>query len=1069
MFPVAERELRVAARQSRTHRSRLAMASIGVVVFAWMIWLLTFHGRQFSGSDFFQTLSWIAFLYCLFVGVALTADTMSVEKRENTIGLLFLTDLRSFEIVLGKLFASSLTCFFGLFALFPVLAIPLIMGGVQLADFGRMVLSLCNTLFLSMSMGLLISTLSKHSLRATSIALLLMAFIAFGLQGIGELLRIHYLIPEWGHAIELASPFFTHSTASPTASLLTSNSFWQSLLITNLAAWICLVLTCWILPRIWQEKPDGTRSFAWRQRWRDLKFGAGEARSRFRTRMLDFNPFYWLGARERISGLSALLFVTGFVSVAIWVGWRVGPHFGGPATPLLGFVFSWFWTTSLLHLVLLVRVATVAANRFAEDRRAGALELVLATPFEVRRIVRGHWLALIRQMWGPIGAVLLAHGLFLWGLVELFAAEDFAGRSYPARMIVKALWKYGLSGGPGLDWHFVFVLAVMSTLGLLLATCWVTLGWVGMWMGLRAKRARDAPWIALALVLIPPWPIFIYVMFTMERFNYLWTEFEMLYLGLELGAGLALFNNLVLSIWAWRRLRRDFRISVTDRFVFMNRKRSRSARVKLVLRFALGCAAIFSLIKLWYFEEDWRGQRDWTQFNRKMAAKGKNLDPSSVIPPLVPRDQNFGAAPIFASLFDYEITSFGSIHWRQNEGHAKLESIHLLGPPRSPWPKGRPLPVGAPTGFSAWFGNWRSQTLADFKAWQKHFVSVAQLSKLAATNEPSADVLIALSPFSPDLAAMTEAARRPYSQFPIKYRDNQSQWMPHISVVQNIGNVLQLRALARLDLNQSQDALSDLEVIFRFTEALRVEPFLVSQQTRNALIGSIIQVVWEGLAKRRWTDSQLSILEEHWKKMNLIADYNRAIEGDILFQIKAWEKFRAGLEGIEPLKSGQRDRTSLRAFYPVGWTYQHQIQIYRLYQRLIRTSGNGDETSPSIESPEDIWDEIDKKGAFLDNRGFRYALQNAANEFPRTMLSIHLARVAIALERSRLAHGKLPEKLDALFPTFLDALPGNHTDPTEFEYRRLNDETFVLSNLFHSKAPGYATNERMVWRQPEKP
>jgi len=34
---------------------------------------------------------------------ALTADTLSGESREGTLGLLFLTDLRSWDVTLGKL------------------------------------------------------------------------------------------------------------------------------------------------------------------------------------------------------------------------------------------------------------------------------------------------------------------------------------------------------------------------------------------------------------------------------------------------------------------------------------------------------------------------------------------------------------------------------------------------------------------------------------------------------------------------------------------------------------------------------------------------------------------------------------------------------------------------------------------------------------------------------------------------------------------------------------------------------------------------------------------------------
>ena len=72
----------------------------------------------------------LAFLGCLFSGVFLTADSLSGEKREGTLGLLFLTDLKGYDVVFGKLIATSLNGFYALLAIFPVLALPLVMGGV---------------------------------------------------------------------------------------------------------------------------------------------------------------------------------------------------------------------------------------------------------------------------------------------------------------------------------------------------------------------------------------------------------------------------------------------------------------------------------------------------------------------------------------------------------------------------------------------------------------------------------------------------------------------------------------------------------------------------------------------------------------------------------------------------------------------------------------------------------------------------------------------------------------------------------------------------------------------------
>ena len=45
--------------------------------------------------------------YCLLEGTRLAADCRGEEKREGTLGLLFLTDLQGYDVVLGKYLATS--------------------------------------------------------------------------------------------------------------------------------------------------------------------------------------------------------------------------------------------------------------------------------------------------------------------------------------------------------------------------------------------------------------------------------------------------------------------------------------------------------------------------------------------------------------------------------------------------------------------------------------------------------------------------------------------------------------------------------------------------------------------------------------------------------------------------------------------------------------------------------------------------------------------------------------------------------------------------------------------------
>ena len=149
-LPIVERELRVASRWTGTYWTRFFAALGAMLIF--LAILLGGNSRRppsMLAQEMFRITSMMVWFGCICVGVFQTADCLSSEKREGTMGLLFLTDLRGFDVVLGKLAATSLTSFYGLLSTIPVLAMPLLMGGVTVGEFWRMVMVLVVALFFS--------------------------------------------------------------------------------------------------------------------------------------------------------------------------------------------------------------------------------------------------------------------------------------------------------------------------------------------------------------------------------------------------------------------------------------------------------------------------------------------------------------------------------------------------------------------------------------------------------------------------------------------------------------------------------------------------------------------------------------------------------------------------------------------------------------------------------------------------------------------------------------------------------------------------------------------------------
>src|SRR5579859_5684336 len=150
-LPIVTRELRVASRRGGTYWQR-AGAGLGVLLMGtWLYVVMENQSPKQLSAYLFGALTAGALFYSLLSGLRATADCLSVEKREGTLGLLFLTDLKGYDVILGKLAATSLNSLYALLAVFPVMALSLLMGGTAVGEFWRMVLVMIAALFCSLS------------------------------------------------------------------------------------------------------------------------------------------------------------------------------------------------------------------------------------------------------------------------------------------------------------------------------------------------------------------------------------------------------------------------------------------------------------------------------------------------------------------------------------------------------------------------------------------------------------------------------------------------------------------------------------------------------------------------------------------------------------------------------------------------------------------------------------------------------------------------------------------------------------------------------------------------------
>ncbi|MDB6130756.1 MAG: hypothetical protein JWM04_1863 [Verrucomicrobiales bacterium] len=186
-FPVIQRELRLAGKSPKTYLIRFVIAAIGAVIFSLNAY--SNDSSSSSGAEFYAVIQHMLFGYCAIEGVRAASDCLSEEERNGTLGLLFLTPLKGFDVVLGKLFSAALNSFYVFLGLVPLCSVALLMGGVTIAQFLVTNLILFCFLLLCLSCGVFASSRSLRDINA-GIASVVVIFVVCSIPQI-----LDYILP----------------------------------------------------------------------------------------------------------------------------------------------------------------------------------------------------------------------------------------------------------------------------------------------------------------------------------------------------------------------------------------------------------------------------------------------------------------------------------------------------------------------------------------------------------------------------------------------------------------------------------------------------------------------------------------------------------------------------------------------------------------------------------------------------------------------------------------------------------------------------------------------------------
>lgn len=438
-----------------------------------------------------------------------------------------------------------------------------------------------------------------------------------------------------------------------------------------------------------------------------------------------------------------------------------------------------------------------------------------------------------------------------------------------------------------------------------------------------------------------------------------------------------------------------------------------SPRSLTVLRWLLlAIAGLGTIAGLFVVVENWRGNRAWTALERELRAKGEKLEFAEYQPLPIADQQNFFKAPQLARLL-YDRRD--DPQRRQLLATTRLNEFRAL------------------EGFRR-----RSATLADLRA------PLRRAGLLAApdTASAAADVLSALAPLQPLLEDVRAAAReRPLAALETRTTPFDP---PQVAVDElfRLGQALGVHATATLELGRSDEAFADLFALQRLSNAIMSRPTtLLNVLVAIALQGLAAEPISDGLSRHAWSDPQLAAFQRQFSELRALAGFIDALRAERA----------AFLHVLDTRPDLELADFRWRWWLFHGWAQQNKVAYCRGLEAEVFALIDIERNRILAHRLPSPTPRQERRPAFAPYDFLaRLALNNVGNLLAglgSSAETLQLHAIACAIERHRLAHGRLPETLGELVPAHFAATPTGIFDGQPLRYEKRSDSSFRIHAL----------------------
>jgi ABC-type transport system involved in multi-copper enzyme maturation permease subunit len=352
------------------------------------------------GTLLFQILTIVQLLLLSFFAALSAASAVTQEKDRRTFVLLLITDLRAYEIVLGKLLGSLLQIGLLILGMIPLLALIGLLGGISAPQVGQAALVLAATALAAGSVGCLVGLWRDKTFPALALTVLFLVLYVCLVEGLALVPALSARLPGVGSSVGQFDVATVQQWLGPHQAMLSvlepplehhaiapAYGFALVMLVLSglLSGWGMLRLRVWNPsgePIMQRERPEEEEE----------KDRAKAHAAPGQARAVWANPILWREVCTRAYGRRPLLVKAAYALVlALVCYYALAPLWSGAGQSRREFAAAYgLVPVGVLSLLL---ISAQAVTAITSERDIGALDLLLVTDLTPHEFIFG-------KLWG---------------------------------------------------------------------------------------------------------------------------------------------------------------------------------------------------------------------------------------------------------------------------------------------------------------------------------------------------------------------------------------------------------------------------------------------------------------------------------------------------------------------------------------------------------------------------------------------------------------------------------------------------------------------------------------------